>query len=400
MNGLHHPCQAWAESISLSAAGCLSSDEQRDVDRHLETCPSCLKRFEQLTALCHIAAESPLHGEDAGAAIVRRVISAVDGEKPQRHGVGWFWRWTAAGLRKTVVDPQQPIPLLRRVMTVKSLKISAGVVTTTAAVLLLVLAFTPSSPTFADAVKCLREARTLSYVWTFTFAKDPENPRRDKVYCRDDGRSRIEHQDGTISIADGVAEKCILLNPEKNQATLGGTFGFTFIPDNQPASDPIRLIAEKVNKPTKELGEKMLDGREVKGFLWSEGNSTCTIWIDKSNAQPVLVEESRPQSDSQILTTRMSEFHINPDIDNAMFSTEVPPGYTVRQPKEPKDKGPVLIVKSNKEGVEDRIYGEKDLDAGRERLRNLSKEQEEGVTVFTMSGNNVQSGGQVNPPKK
>jgi len=77
MNDLRHPCEPWAERISLAAAGCLSPDEERDVRRHIETCPDCRERSRQLSELCGALAEARLPVDDAEAAIVQRVMSAV-----------------------------------------------------------------------------------------------------------------------------------------------------------------------------------------------------------------------------------------------------------------------------------------------------------------------------------
>jgi len=60
MSDLHDPCKHWAKSISLAAAGCLSSDEEQEVRRHVETCADCREQFLQLTELCHALAEAAL----------------------------------------------------------------------------------------------------------------------------------------------------------------------------------------------------------------------------------------------------------------------------------------------------------------------------------------------------
>ena len=80
MNDLHHPCEPWAEPISLAAAGCLSPDEEREVRRHIETCSDCRERFRQLTELCGALVEARLPADGAAAAIVERVMSAVAAE--------------------------------------------------------------------------------------------------------------------------------------------------------------------------------------------------------------------------------------------------------------------------------------------------------------------------------
>ena len=92
MNNLHHNCEHWAEPISLLAAGCLSTDEERDVRRHFETCPDCRERFRQLTQLCGALAEAQLPVNVAENAIVERVMSAVASEESRAAP-----RWHAGG---------------------------------------------------------------------------------------------------------------------------------------------------------------------------------------------------------------------------------------------------------------------------------------------------------------
>ncbi len=84
MNDLHHPCEPWAEPISLAAAGCLSPDEEREIRRHIETCSDCRERFRQLTQLCGALAEAQLPVNVAEIAIVERVMSAVASEESRR----------------------------------------------------------------------------------------------------------------------------------------------------------------------------------------------------------------------------------------------------------------------------------------------------------------------------
>ena len=83
MNDFHHPCKHWAEAISMAAAGCLSSDEEREIRRHMETCSACREHFRQLTEVCSALTELrlPTNGEDV--VIVQRVMSAIALSKPR-----------------------------------------------------------------------------------------------------------------------------------------------------------------------------------------------------------------------------------------------------------------------------------------------------------------------------
>src|SRR5262245_49317966 len=87
MNDLHHPCEHWAEPISLAAAGCLSSDEEQDVRRHVETCAGCREQYRQLTELCRALAEGPSADDGSEAALVERIMSAVAADAAPRPSV-------------------------------------------------------------------------------------------------------------------------------------------------------------------------------------------------------------------------------------------------------------------------------------------------------------------------
>ncbi|MEN6556613.1 MAG: zf-HC2 domain-containing protein [Thermoguttaceae bacterium] len=83
MNDLLHPCESWAERISLAAAGCLSPDEQHEVHRHVETCSRCREQLRQQTELCRTLAEASFAADRTETAAVERIMSAVTAEISQ-----------------------------------------------------------------------------------------------------------------------------------------------------------------------------------------------------------------------------------------------------------------------------------------------------------------------------
>ena len=112
MNDLHHPCEHWAEPISLAAAGCLAPDEDREVRRHIEACSECRERYRQLTELCGALAEAQLPADSAEAAIVERIISAVASEATQFD----FHRWAEAHAEevRTLKSGDPPTHVIRK----------------------------------------------------------------------------------------------------------------------------------------------------------------------------------------------------------------------------------------------------------------------------------------------
>lgn len=126
MNDFHDPCKHWAEALSMAAAGCLSSYEEREVRQHMETCSACRERFRQLTEVCSALTELrlPTNGEDV--VINQRVMSAIALSKPRQHVVRWSWGWAAAvavaaslvlafTLRSTVFGPPNAPAVARNV---------------------------------------------------------------------------------------------------------------------------------------------------------------------------------------------------------------------------------------------------------------------------------------------
>jgi hypothetical protein len=94
MNDRSKTCDDWAEAVSLMAADCLSADEAVEVREHLDRCPTCQQRFEQLVAVCGgLEASGPL-APSAGETIVARMMAeierrpALDRRMPRRWGIG------------------------------------------------------------------------------------------------------------------------------------------------------------------------------------------------------------------------------------------------------------------------------------------------------------------------
>ena len=83
MTDLHHPCELWSEPISLAAAGCLSPDDEREMQRHVDSCADCRERLAQLTRLCGALAIAAWPADAAENTVVERVLSAVAAEQSQ-----------------------------------------------------------------------------------------------------------------------------------------------------------------------------------------------------------------------------------------------------------------------------------------------------------------------------
>jgi hypothetical protein len=284
-----------------------------------------------------------------------------------------------ADLRETTVDPQGPMPLTRRILTMKNVTISAGVLSTAAAVLLMV-ALTPSSPTLADAIRSIQNAHIVSYsaLSTSSYPGQPLRVFTRKVYLSADGSSRSDASEltdtaggrRTIEIYDMSAGKRACLYEASKRAEVRainkedplGTKAMAknkhihitysgcdvFVPDHLEMTTSSRWLQMLENlrkaaeKPVKVLGEKTIGDRKVKGFvvLGDDEPQKVVVWIDAVTGQPVQIEETSTGQPVRVggtsypndlrITNLYFDFQVNPKgVDESIFKADVPEGYTL-----------------------------------------------------------------------
>ncbi len=346
MNDLRHNCELWAEPISLLAAGCLSTDEERDVRRHFETCPDCRERFGQLTQLCGALAEAQLPVNVAENAIVERVMSAVASEESRRP------------LDRPQAEMIQPSPLTRSRNRWRWIMRSP--VSRIAAVAIVVLAvgvamfFQGGGGTafaFTDFVAPILKAKTTKCKMIIETKGPPVQTLTSEVMTLDGARVRqvteLPDKSKVVMIQDWSQGKSLTLLPASKTATVltSSSNRKDKTPENGGFFVFFRLfqhVAE--DKPGIEhesLGEKEIDGRKVVGFHIISQPHDLIMWGDPKTGLPVRVEITSGIEGSVKAT--LSDFVFNVDMDESLFSLEPPAGYTVRKgktddsPKEEKD---------------------------------------------------------------
>jgi len=345
MSDLRHPCEQWAEPISLAAAGCLSPDEERDVRRHIETCSDCRERFRQLTQWCGALAGAWLPADGSEAAAVERILSAVASDQSRRPIV----RTGAEVLHPTLVT--RSLDTWRWIMRSPVPRVSAAAV--------LVLAITAvvlwfhgggTTPAFADFIQPILEAKTAKFKITTEIKGPPGGTVTGEVMVLDATRSRQEMEmvisdvsntqktpkgkmvmifdwrQGKSLTLDPATKKAIVVslsNLTKEQVAQADTFGWF---------RSILLDArDKPDVKREPLGEKEIDGRRVVGFRVSGRGMVMSLWGDPKTGLPVRIEATMAVFPGA--KTTMSDFVFNVEMDESLFSTDPPPGYTVQSEK-------------------------------------------------------------------
>ena len=133
-----------------------------------------------------------------------------------------------------------------------------------------------------------------------------------------------------IMIYDGAQGKCLTLVPGEKVAF------FTEI-ENMPADkqtntfEQMRKLVSDARSGAvdeiEELGRQTIDGRQAVGFRIIEDNTQQTVWADPETGLPIRVEFVRRAGPKH--ASVWSDFRINVELDESLFSMDVPEGYTV-----------------------------------------------------------------------
>lgn len=247
---------------------------------------------------------------------------------------------TLACLRQ--VPPQPRASIFQKVIRMpRSLKITA--VLTSAATLLLVYAVLSSvtgssALAFADVIEVLNKVRSAKWKTT-SEVKLPDGktvnttgvgmflaPSHERMETTAMGVT-------TIQISDGAKDKLIGLSPAtktvqvfnvKNlPAGREGPFGRMFEGLQHIISSAKAGGLGKVER----LDGNSVDGHPAEGFRMEVGAMEVKIWADPKSGEPVRAEYTGPGDSATHVV--MSDFEVDIDLDPALFSIDVPDGYTI-----------------------------------------------------------------------
>jgi hypothetical protein len=228
-----------------------------------------------------------------------------------------------------------PVPGGRRTLR-RALRTAAAVLIAAGSLFTFGILFRGGSTlAFAQVAQRFREAHTLAYQMSVDTAKVkgslPVPADRipatvtQQIYLKEPGRGRTEGPAGQISIAhwDRGQSKILGLNPIAKQAVLW-TGKSTKQPSRQ--TDPMRMVEELRQLAEKNAhpgGVRRIGDVDAQGFRVRMEQEEWLVWADPKTRLPVLVEFTL--SDGTRCT--LSEFRFNPELDDDLFSLEVPKGY-------------------------------------------------------------------------
>jgi len=218
--------------------------------------------------------------------------------------------------------------IFTRILTMKPLtKIAASILLAFGLSLLAFVMLRPNSVVWADVVDKVAGAKALAFT-AATQIPGTTKPMRMKFLMTSDGLSRIELPDDEgVTIMNAKTGETLTLNTKSRLATL---LKMRNKAQGVVPADPIEAFKQLKDKGAKDLGEKEIDGRKVKGFSSSNGSADYEVWADKATGDPVRIDWVVPAYGGKT-TTVMTDFSVNPQVDPKLFDTTVPPGYKLNE---------------------------------------------------------------------
>ncbi len=180
---------------------------------------------------------------------------------------------------------------------------------------------------FAEVATKLRDARTLTYKSTFKYPKRDE-PETMKIFFKEPGLMRNE-RGGQIGITDLKQPKTLLLDTAAKTAVLieykRGKNAKKDVHESE--IEGLRKLADKKGESA---GKMRIGDVEAEGFRVEEEGFTLTVWADPKTKMPVRIEMPIRIEDRDALVT-LSDFQLDPKLDDSLFSLEPPEGYRLRK---------------------------------------------------------------------
>lgn len=207
---------------------------------------------------------------------------------------------------------------------------------------------------FDEVARPLSEARTLSYATTtqVTGVKEPISLR---VLFKGPNLLRMERPGELATVEDLKTQKRLVLDLKNKTALLQEG---KLVSDKDAGEDnQIRMLEELrklVEKEGKPAGKKRIGDVEAQGFHVRSRGKDMTVWADPKSKRPLRVEMTVTVSDVKAEIV-LSDFQLNPKLDDALFRLTQPEGYKLEkikaEPAKPEeDVAKLLRMYADKSG--------------------------------------------------
>ena len=270
----------------------------------------------------------------ADSPLDRAIAALAAAGKPEGPSAGALDRAQAAALAASTPRPRTKT----RKLMFMTLKLAAAALIGAFALPHLAGPPVVAGSPYAEATRRLKEARSLSYLITINFP-GVDKPLATRTLLKGPSLARAESGPDIVSIANLGAGRLMVLDNKAKTAVLMDLKELPPAPAGD-ASKGLRELAEKQGKP---VGKRQIGGVEAEGFEVVLAGQEWTLWIDPKANLPVRVD-IKGTIMGKAYTGAITEFALDPPLDDALFATEPPAGYAVSKSRAPTFAPPEEVV--------------------------------------------------------
>lgn len=251
---------------------------------------------------------------------------------------------TALGRAASSPDPN---PMRSPMITMLKFAAAASVITAVASLPFLVpMPRAGAGTTFAEVAKKLQDAHTLSYQFSVS-VPGQDRPTTGREYLKAPGLTRTESDvpQASVTIVDAAVGKILSLDPATKTAILqdwklDGDVKRRLESRPSDTAKHLRALANKEGEP---VGHRKIGDVDAEGFRVEDEGTTWTIWVDAERRLPMLMETTYRFQEHDVPAT-LSDFRIDPPLDDALFRLDPPDDYALREVDVPIAIGEEALV--------------------------------------------------------
>jgi hypothetical protein len=189
----------------------------------------------------------------------------------------------------------QSLSQLQKIRNIIMINPFKSIMTLAACCIVLIAAYliigplTQSNVAFAEVCAIIQKAKTMVCAGEMNLPMPGTSGNtKIKIMSLENGRIRQETGSQMVMIFDMAAGKTLTLNPEAKSAVLLNIKG---MPKQALQQDYLTDLKKLTQNPNAEdLGLKIMDGKEVKGFRVKNENFIVTFWADSKSGDPITAE--------------------------------------------------------------------------------------------------------------
>ncbi len=313
-------CRNIQEQILELITDTLPAEKAAELRHHISQCPACSKYLRALQGDDKLLSDFVEVMQQTVARLESNVIDALNREPSEK--------------------PISSVSIWRIIMKSRVTRFATATAVIIIAVLIGMYQFGGSidgaTPAFADIVRPILTARTATFKIAVNLIKGQPSQVFEGMFM-EPGRMRQEMEGEVIAIIDMQEGKIVILMPEEKTAMV---MEVENMPDENKEQSQVNMFFEirrrikqaqdDEDKSVEFLGEQEIDGRTAIGYRAQEAGQDMVVWADSESLLPIRIESSISIMMDRQITVIMYDFALDIELDESLFSLEIPEGYTVQ----------------------------------------------------------------------